>query len=143
MGVGRLAPQRVRAKYARALAEIPLPVRSFADIDPSTLTKIGEATVADRMLWFGVIVGVPRVWVAFADNEIGDQSPGCPRAAVRAPRLTVQSVIGYLTGFDDGLPELHITELDHLDWARRPGLAGQIKRTAMTVRRAAQRECEG
>lgn len=30
MGVGNTAPHRVRAAYARALAALPLPVRSIA-----------------------------------------------------------------------------------------------------------------
>ena len=66
MGVGRLAPHRVRSAYAKALAAIPLPVRSFTGIEP-----------------------------------------------------------------------------DHLEWSRRAGRPAAIRRTALAVRQAAHRECEG
>jgi hypothetical protein len=48
MGVGSLAPQRIRAKYARALAEIALPVRSLSRIDPAALIVIGSTEIAGR-----------------------------------------------------------------------------------------------
>ncbi|WP_030144375.1 hypothetical protein [Glycomyces sp. NRRL B-16210] len=126
----------MRARYARALAEIPLPVRSFAGIDPCALTVLGETEIADRRLRFGVLVGTPRLWIALAESDSGVSPEG-------SVALSVPSVLGYLTGLDSGAPELHITELDELDWSRKPGRAAQIKREAMTVWRSAQRECEG
>jgi hypothetical protein len=48
MGVESLAPQRIQAKYTRALAEIPLPVRSCSRIDPAALIVIGSTEIACR-----------------------------------------------------------------------------------------------
>lgn len=129
MGVGRLAPHRVRAKYARALSEIPLPVRSFERIDPSALQILAETDIGDRRLRFGVLAATPRLWVAFTND--------------------LPPVLGYLTGLTGltgirtGSPELHITELDHLEWARHTGRVRQIKAAALAAWQAAQRECEG
>lgn len=123
MGVGRLAPYRVRAAYAKALAEIPLPVRSFTGIDPAALKTIGEAEIAGRVLEFGVLLGTSRLWVTM---------PG-----------QVPPVLGYITGLDNGRYELHLTELDHHEWARHTGRPVLIKREAQAVWQAAQRECEG
>ncbi|WP_205324996.1 hypothetical protein [Glycomyces sp. YM15] len=138
MGVGRLAPHRVRAKYARALAEIPLPVRSREGTDPRTLVMIASATVADRELLFGLLPHHPRLWVVFAECD--------------------PPILGHLTGLSDatfnggpgpgsvtapGEPELHITAREHLDWTRLGGRAAQIKREAVAAWQAAQRECEG
>lgn len=127
MGVGRLAPHRVRAKYARALAEIPLPVRSFTGVEPSALLTLAEAEIGGRRVEFGVLAGTPRLWVSFPEH--------------------LPPVVGYLTGLDsaaDGdAPELHVTESDHLEWARHAGRAARIKTEALAVWRAAQRECEG
>jgi hypothetical protein len=123
MGVGRLAPHRIRAKYAKALKEIPLPVRSFTGIDPAALTVVGESEVGDRRLQFGVLAGTPRLWITVHDQ--------------------VPPVMGYLTGFGTRRVDLHITEPDHLDWARRPGRAAQIKRAALDAWNRAHRTCEG
>lgn len=123
MGVGRLAPHRLRAKYARALAEIPLPVRTTSGLDAQALTMLAEATVADRGVQFGTLTEMPKLWVAFV--------------AVDPP------VLGYLTGLAAGKPELHVTETAHLEWARTAGNSAALKREAMTVWAAVQRECEG
>lgn len=128
MGVGRLAPHRVRAKYARALAEIPLPVRSFDGIDPSALTIIAEKTIASRTVQFGLLSGSPRLWLVFTEEY--------------------PQVLGYLTGLENtaltnGRPELHVTEPDHIGWARQSGHARQLKTAGLSAWRAAQRECEG
>jgi hypothetical protein len=127
MGVGRLAPHRVWAKYARALAEIPLPVRSFTGIDPSALRILIEAEIAGRRVEFGILAGTPRLWVSFPDH--------------------LPPVLGYLTGLDGAVygaaPELHVTETDHLEWARHTGRAARIKHEALAAWQAAQRECEG
>jgi hypothetical protein len=138
MGVGRLAPHRVRARYARALAEIPLPVRSREGTDPRTLVMIASATVADRELFFGLLPHHPRLWVVFAECD--------------------PPILGHLTGLSDatfnggpsagsatapGEPELHITALEHLDWVRSDDRAARIKREAVAAWQAAQRECEG
>lgn len=128
MGVGRLAPHRVRAQYARALAEIPLPVRSVARIEPSAFTVIGSAEIAGRTVEFGLLPGSRRVWVAFGDGE------------------TVAAVLGSVTGLDstaDGGPELNITDPDHLEWARAARRSAQIKRAAVAAWQAATRDCEG
>lgn len=123
MGVGRRTPSRVRTKYAEALAAIPLPVRSFTGIDPTALQTIGETQIAGRTLQFGVLAGTPRLWVTIVDQ--------------------VPPVLGYLTGLDTVRPELHLTELDHLEWAGHTGRGARIKREARAVWQAAQRECEG
>jgi hypothetical protein len=127
MGVGRLAPHRVRAKYTRALAEIPLPVRSFTGIDPSALQTIAETAIAGNRVEFRILAGTPRLWVLLPDS--------------------LPQVIGYLTGLDctaeGGAPEFHVTETDHLEWARHTGRAARIKREALAAWQAAQRECEG
>jgi hypothetical protein len=116
--------------YARALAEIPLPVRSFEGIDPSALQVLAEADIGDRRIRFGVLATTPRLWIAFTDE--------------------LPPVLGYITGLINpgpgagpGAPQLHITERDHLEWARHTGRVRQIKSTALAAWNAAQRECEG
>ncbi|MFG3342354.1 hypothetical protein [Glycomyces sp. NPDC048151] len=123
MGVGRRAPQRVRARYAKALAEIPLAITSFSGIDPGGLVTIGEAEIDGRELHFGLLYAIPRLWISFPDR--------------------LPPVLGFVTGLDSGTTDLHITDLDHLEWARQAGRAARIKREAVTVWQAAQRECEG
>jgi hypothetical protein len=127
MGVGRLAPHRVRAKYAKALAEIPLPVRSFNGIDASALRVLAEVEIAGRRVEFGVLAGTPRLWITLPEG--------------------VPQVLGYLTGLDSaasaGALQLHITETDHLEWARHTGRSARIKTEALAAWLAAQRECEG
>ena len=128
MGVGRLAPHRIRARYAQALKEIPLPVKSFGGIEPDGLTTVAEADIAGRRVRFGVLYAIPRLWITFPD----DLPPS----------------LGFVTGFDctadkSAKPELHITEPDHLDWTRQPGRAAALKREAIAAWRAALRECEG
>ncbi len=123
MGVGNLAPHRIRARFAEALAEVPLPVRSFTGIDPAALIVIAETEVAERRLQFGVLAQIPRVWVTASDQ--------------------IPPVLGYLSGLDSGRPELHLTESDHLDWARQHGRAARIKREGLAAWQAAQRECKG
>ena len=123
MGVGRLAPHRITARYAKALAEIPLPVRSLTRIGPGGLAIVAETVIDDRRIRFGVLYAIPRLWITVPD--------GLP------------PVIGFVTGFDTERPELHITEPDHIEWARHPGRAARIKREAVTAWKAAQRECRG
>lgn len=127
MGVGRLAPFRVRAKYARALAEIPLPVRSFNGIDPAALQILSEVEVSGRRLQFGALAGTTRVWIVLPEEY--------------------PQVLGYVTGLEGtglgGGPAVHITELDHLEWARHSGRARAIKSAAVAAWQGAQRECEG
>lgn len=123
MGVGRRAPHQVRARYARALAEIPLPITSFSGIDPGGLVTIGEAEIGGRKLHFGLLYAIPRLWISFPDR--------------------LPPVLGFVTGLDAQTTDLHITDLDHLEWARQAGRAAQIKREAVAVWQAAQRECEG
>jgi hypothetical protein len=144
MGVGRLAPHRVRAKYARALAEIPLPVRSFERIDPSALQILAEDDIGGRRLQFGVLAATPRLWIAFTDE--------LPPVLGYLAGLTGQSTrtgtglstgAGAGSGLSTSVPQLHITELDHLEWARHTGRARQIKTAALAAWNAAQRECEG
>lgn len=135
MGVGRLAPHRVRAEYARALAANPLPVRSHAGSDPRALVMIASAVVADRELHFGILPHHPRLWVVFADHD--------------------PPILGHLTGLTDaahstglnpadapGEPELHITAREHLGWAGAEGRRAQITHAAVTAWQAAQRVCE-
>lgn len=123
MGVGRLAPHRIRAAYARALAEIPLPVRTSPGLNAGVLTMFGDATVAGRRLQFGTLADMPRLWVAFTEID--------------------PPVLGYLTGLASGTPELHITETAHLEWARTARNSECVKHEAVTVWQAVQRECEG
>lgn len=147
MGVGRLAPYRVRARYAKALKEIPLPVRSFTGIEPAALHTLAEAEIGGRRVEFGILAGTPRLWVS------------CPEH--------LPPVIGYLTGLDSAAfnsavfnsaefnsavfnsatgsvaLELHITETDHLEWARHTGRAARIKTEGLAAWQAAQRDCEG
>lgn len=128
MGVGRLAPHRIRARYAQALREIPLPVRSFGGIDPGGLTTVAETEVGGRSVRFGVLYGIPRLWITFPEH--------------------LPPILGFVTGFDStatssAKPELHITELDHLGWVRQPGRTTALKRAAVAAWRAARRECEG
>jgi hypothetical protein len=113
----------LRAKYARALAEIPLPVRSFERIDPSALQILAETDIGDRRLRFGVLAATPRLWVAFTND--------------------LPPVLGYITDLATGAPQLHITELDHVEWARHTGRARAIKAAALAAWHAAQKECEG
>ncbi|WP_205326715.1 hypothetical protein [Glycomyces sp. YM15] len=128
MGVGRRAPQRIRARYARALREIPLPVKSFGRVDPAGLTAVAEVEIAGRRVQFGVLYAIPRLWITFPEH--------------------LPPMLGFITGFDctaadSATAELHVTEPDHLDWARRPGHAAALKREASATWLAAQRECEG
>ncbi|MEU5155436.1 hypothetical protein [Glycomyces sp. NPDC021274] len=123
MGVGRLSLHRVRAKYARALAQIPLPVRSLTEIDPAALRTISRVEFADRTVQFGLLEGTPRLWIIAPDH--------------------LPPVMGYVTGLHTGKPEVHITATDHIDWARQPGRTHRLLAAALTAWRGAQRECEG
>lgn len=126
MGVGRLAPHRVRAKYARALAEIPLPVRSFDGIDPTALTIVAEEAIANRTVQFGLLAGTPRLWLVLAEEQ--------------------PQVLGYLIGLENAVLNeggLHITAPDHIAWARQSGHVRQLKTAGLSAWQAAQRECEG
>jgi hypothetical protein len=162
MGIGRLAPHRVRAKYARALAEIPLPVRSFERIDPSALQILAETDIGDRRIQFGVLAATPRLWIAFTDEVppvlgyltglIGlskgtgvgtGTGAGAGAGTYAGTGSGVGTGAGTGAGSSSGGLQLHITELDHLEWVRHTGRARRIKTAALAVWNAAQRECEG
>ncbi|GAB4007458.1 hypothetical protein GCM10029992_61260 [Glycomyces albus] len=123
MGLGRTAPHRLRATYARALAEIPLPVRSIAAPIDEALTVLGQAQIGGRPIRFGTLAEAPRLWVAFAD--------------------TSPPVFGYLSGLVGERPILQVTETTHLPWTREADHTEQLKRHGLEVWRAAQRWCEG
>lgn len=123
MGIGRTAPHRLRAAYARALAEIPLPVRSIAAPVEEALTVLGHAEVGGRPIRFGTLAEAPRLWVAFAD--------------------TSPPVFGYLSGLVGEQPVLHVTESAHLPWTREADHTEQLKRHGLEVWHEAQRWCEG
>lgn len=123
MGVGRTAPHRVRAAYARALAQIPLPVRSVSAPVPEVLTVLGQAEIGDRIVQYGTMTDAPKLWVAFP---------------VLAP-----PVFGYLTGLVSEEPQLRITDSEHLAWSREPGHTEALLRHGLEVWREARRCCEG
>jgi hypothetical protein len=123
MGVGRLAPHRVRERYAKALKAIPLPIRTFTGVAPDALVSVGETAIAGRRIEFAILPGTPRLWIT-------------------APDL-VPPVIGYATGFETRLLDVHLTEPDHRDWACGPGRVATLKRAAFDAWTRAQRTCEG
>lgn len=149
MGVGRLAPHRVRARYAQALKEIPLPVKSFGGIDPEGLATVAETHIGGRRVRIGVLYAIPRLWITFPDilppvlGFVTGFATGFYRAAGDRPILGAASADQGAPGLGTGRAELHITEPDHLDWARQPGRAQAIKHEAIAAWLAAQRECEG
>lgn len=122
MGVGRFAPHRVRARYAKALKEIPLPVRSFAGIDPDSLVILGEVEIDDRLVRIGILYAIPRLWIVVPEH--------------------VPPVLGFVDGIETGRPALHVTEPDHLEWSRRRGRGIRITHEAIVIWRGAQRDCD-
>jgi hypothetical protein len=123
MGVGRLAPHKVRERYAQALKAIPLPVRTLTGIDPEALVTLGETEIAGRRIEFAILPGIPRLWIT-------------------APDL-VPPVIGYATGFESRRLDVHLTEPGHIEWAAGPGRGVALKRAAFDAWTSAQRNCEG
>lgn len=123
MGLGRKAPHRTRAAYARVLAQIPLPVRSIGAPAHQALTVLGQTVIADRLVQYGTLTEAPRLWVAFPES---------------AP-----SVFGYLTGLVADDPQLHLTEPVHQHWALQPGRSEAVRRHGLAVWHDAQRICEG
>lgn len=123
MGLGRKAPHRSRAAYARVFAQIPLPVRAISAPVDQALTVLGETEIGGRLIQYGTLATAPRLWVAFADA-----SP---------------PVFGYLTGLAVSDPQLHLTAPAHQHWATRPGRGGAIRAHGLTVWQQAQRDCEG
>lgn len=123
MGVGRISTQRTRDRYAQALRSIPLPVRTFTGVDPAALVAVGRTEIAGRRIEFAILPGTPRLWIT-------------------APDL-LPPVVGYATGFDSQRLDLHLTELDHFDWAAGPGRVAALKRAAHDAWTSAQRDCEG
>ena len=123
MGVGRTAPHRIRAAYARALASIPLPVRSVSAPIDEAMTVLGRAEIDDRDVHYGTITTAPRLWMAFP----GQQPP----------------IFGYITGLADEAPILHITAPQHLLWTRRADRSEALLRHGLEVWREVQRWCEG
>lgn len=123
MGVGRLAPHRVRERYAKALNAIPLPVRTVTGIAPDALVGVGETEIAGRRIGFAILPGTPRLWITGPDQ--------------------VPPVIGYATGFESRRLDVHLTEPDHIDWAASPGRTAALKRAAVDAWTASQRTCEG
>ena len=123
MGVGRRAPHRTRAAYARALAALPLPVRAITAPIEETLTVLGTARIGGRTVQFGTLTAAPRLWVAFPD-----QAP---------------PVFGYLTGLVAEQPILHLTDQTHCEWTNQPAHTEALKQHGLEVWRCAQRTCEG
>lgn len=123
MGLGRKAPHRSRAAYARALAQIPLQVRSIGAPAREALTVLGQTVVEDRLVQFGTLTEAPRLWVAF------------PEAA--------PSIFGYMTGLAADAPQLHLTEPVHRHWALQPGRSEAVRRHGLAVWHDAKRTCEG
>ncbi|KPC70129.1 hypothetical protein ADL26_17920, partial [Thermoactinomyces vulgaris] len=101
MGRGPFAPHRIRARYAKALNEIPLPVRSFTGIDPDSLAILGEVQIDDRLVRIGILYAIPRLWIVLPEH--------------------VPPMLGFVNGMGTGRTDLHVTEPDHLEWSRRPG----------------------
>ena len=123
MGLGRKAPHRSRAAYARALAAIPLPVRAISAPVPETLTVLGTAEIGGRVIQYGTLAEAPRLWIA----------------APEAP----PPVFGYLTGLVAERPTLHVTVDAHLAWTRETDHTEQLKQHGLAVWHEAQRWCEG
>lgn len=121
MGLGRKAPHRARAAYARVLAQIPLPVRAISTPVEEALTVLDQTEIGGRTVQFGTLATAPRLWVAFADA---------------AP-----PVFGYLTGLAASDPQLHLTTPAHQHWATRPGRSDAIRAHALTVWHQAQQDC--
>ncbi|GAB3995470.1 hypothetical protein GCM10029992_12790 [Glycomyces albus] len=123
MGIGRKAPHRVRTSYARALAQIPPPVRSIGAPAHEALTVLGQTEIEGRLVQFGILTAAPRLWVAFPE--------------------TAPSVFGYLTGLVADDPQLHLTEPVHQHWALHPGRSETVRRHGLAVWHEAKRTCEG
>lgn len=123
MGMMHLSAHRARARYAKALNAIPLSVQTPAGIDPEALTTVGSAEVAGRRVEFGVLPGSPRLWITVPGH--------------------FPPVVGWVSGFETRRLDLHLTELDHLDWTAEPGRTAALKRAAFDAWTSAQRECEG
>jgi hypothetical protein len=123
MGMSRISTQRTRDRYAQALRAIPLPVRTLAGAAPAALVTVGETEIAGRRIEFAILPGSPRLWITVPD--------------------LLPPVIGYTSGFGSQRLDLHLTELDHIDWAAGPGRVAAIKRAAYHAWTSAQRDCEG
>ena len=123
MGLGRNAPHRNRAAYARALAQIPLPVRAITAPAEEALTVLDTAVIGGRTIQFGTLTTAPRLWVAFTD-----QAP---------------PVFGYLTGLVAEQPILHLTAETHCEWTNQPAHTEALKQHGLEVWRTVQRTCEG
>lgn len=123
MGVGRLAPHRVRERYAKALNGIPLPLRTVSGIAADALVSVGESEIAGRRIGFAILPGTPRLWITAPDR--------------------LPPVIGYVTGFESRRLDVHLTEPDHLEWVAGPGRTAALKRAAADTWTTAQRDCEG
>jgi hypothetical protein len=122
MGVGRLAPHRIRERYAKALNAIPLPIRTLTGVDPRVMVSVGGAEIAGRRVEFAILPGTRRLWITAPDH--------------------IPPVIGYATGFEPRLLDVHLTELDHIEWASGPGRVAALKRAALDAWTSAQRTCE-
>ena len=123
MGVGRLASHRARERYAKALKAIPLPIRTLTGSDRDAMVSVGETAIAGRRIEFAILPGTPLLWIT-------------------APDL-FPPVIGYVTGFETRLLDVHLTEPGHIDWASGPGRVAALKRAAFDAWTSAQRTCEG
>ncbi|MCH7231839.1 hypothetical protein L0U85_13390 [Glycomyces sp. L485] len=121
--MSRFSPPRVRAAYAKALAQVPIPAQTVAAPDPSALTVLGSATIDGRAVEFGVCADAPRLWVAFADAE--------------------PALLGFLSGLVVGEPDLWVCETTHLSWIRAGTNAPEVKRAAAKVWFDCQKFCEG
>lgn len=147
MGVGRKAPHRTRAAYARALAAIPLPVRAISAPVTEALTVLGTAEIGGRTVQYGTATAAPRLWVAFADVTPPVVADAGPPVVAGAPRPVATGaappVFGYLSGLVGEQPTLHVTDQRHLNWTRTGDRAEQLKRHGLAVWRDAQRTCQG
>jgi hypothetical protein len=81
MGVGKLSAQRLRAKYARVFAAIPLPVRSHAGLDPGELALAAAADVDGRDVRFEAHGSGTAGYLA--EDTAGAESKTARRAQVR------------------------------------------------------------
>jgi hypothetical protein len=123
MSLSRYAPYRLRARYLRSLASLPIPADPPEAIDPSRLTVLGRAWIDRRRVLFGTVTDAPRLWAVFTDPE--------------------PTVIGYFTGLLDGEPDLWLCDDAHRAWTLEGENTRHLKRAAARVWSDCRRDCEG
>lgn len=95
----RYGARRIRARYARALQSIPLPVRAGRSdpvllIDPAGLPVLATEAVDERRVRFSLVVGQARLRLTFGDvdpdlvGHVVDLDSPCPRLVVSTPLHT-------------------------------------------------------